>query len=153
MYNIICISACVRIVPPADRRQQIVQHQWSGGAVFPEGQATGLSEAHPASQSDSYQLCAQAEGTWTWTQTQLRQEKANCRTITKIVCFSAFRNSYHSVKTSVNAPLYLQEPAASWGAGGRPCCPAAAAAGFIKPSISWNTQKRKTNITKSNREF
>lgn len=60
----IIISLCVCIVPPAVQQQQTVQHRWSGGAVYPEEQARGLSEAHQASQSDSYPLCAQAEGTW-----------------------------------------------------------------------------------------
>lgn len=38
------------------------------------------------------------------------------------------------------ASLYLQEAAASLGAGGRPCGPDAA--GFVKPNISWNTEKQ-----------
>lgn len=63
MYNVFRVSAYVCIVPQADQRQQTVQRQWSGGGVCLEGQATGLSGARRASQSDSCRLCARAEGT------------------------------------------------------------------------------------------
>lgn len=50
-------------IPPAGRQRRTAQHQWIGVAVYPEGQATGLSEALPANLSDSYRLDAQAEET------------------------------------------------------------------------------------------
>lgn len=61
MDNIIYVS--VYTVPPADRQQQTVRRQLSGEVACPEGQATGLSGARRASQSDSYRLYARAEGT------------------------------------------------------------------------------------------
>lgn len=63
LYALNVRDSFLSFVPPAGRQRQTAQHQWIGVAVYPEGQATGLSEALPANLSDSYRLDAQAEET------------------------------------------------------------------------------------------